>query len=258
MLSARLCKGKLPLQRSVCVFMNAACSQHRQLQRQMFANVQERFPVHLNEIICSELPPSADFSDKKKAPTPPLPSPPFLLLCLFYPSPPNKETNREPNKPNSSPVQPSTSRTVPGWGNHWNCLPPTRAPPPPKPPPRRAHTPPIFLPLSSPLSSLILLLLLLLLYKMRCPCLIAWANLQTHVAPIPSDLGIVPLAPWQRGEELFLSPKHVDMHQWFQMPASHIVGADFGQVPNLLYWSLFLCISIATDNADLLQNILVK
>lgn len=28
--------------------------------------------------------------------------------------------------------------------------------------------------------------------------------------------------------------------------------------PILLYWSLFLCISIATDNADLLQNILGK
>lgn len=152
MLSARLCKGELPLQRSVCVFMNAACSQHRKLQQQMFANVQERFSVHLNEIICSELPPSTDCSDKKKAPTTPLL---LLFLCLFSPSPPNKETNREPNKPNSSPVQPSTSRTVPGWGNHWNCLPPTRAPPPPKPPPRHAHTPPIFLPLSSPLSSLL-------------------------------------------------------------------------------------------------------
>lgn len=49
MLSARLCKGKLPLQRLVCVFMNAVCSQHWQLQRQMFANVQEWFSVHLNK-----------------------------------------------------------------------------------------------------------------------------------------------------------------------------------------------------------------
>lgn len=49
------------------------------------------------------------------------------------------------------------------------------------------HMPTIFISLSSTL-----LLLLLLLYKMRCPCLIAWANLQTHVAPFPPDLGIVP------------------------------------------------------------------
>lgn len=91
MLSARLCKGKLPLQRSVCVFMNAACSQHWQLQRQMFANVQERFSVHLNEIICSELPPSSDFSDKKKTPTPP---PSVFFLCLL---PIKKQTDSQIN-----------------------------------------------------------------------------------------------------------------------------------------------------------------
>lgn len=254
MLSVRLCKEKLPLQHSVCVFMNAVCSQRWQLRWQMFANVQERFSVQSewNNLFWTS---SIIWVLWQETDTrPPLPSSVFLLPLSLFPI--KKQT--ESNKPNSSPVQPSTSWTVPGWGNHWNCLPPTHPPPSPIPPPPLAHTPPIFLPLSSipppPAPSL----LLLLLYKMRCPCLIAWANLQTHVAPIPSDLGIVPLAPWQRGEELFLSPKHEDMHRWFQMPASHIVRDDFGQVPNLLYWSLFLCISIATDNADLLQNILGK
>lgn len=93
MLSARLCKGKLPLQRSVCVFMNAACSKHRQLQQQMFANVQQRFSVHLNEIICSELPPSADFPDKKKAPTPPHPS----SSSVFFLLPIKKQTGSQIN-----------------------------------------------------------------------------------------------------------------------------------------------------------------
>lgn len=41
-------------------------------------------------------------------------------------------------------MQPSTSWTVPGWGNHWNCL-----PPPATHPPSHTHTPPIFISLSS-------------------------------------------------------------------------------------------------------------
>lgn len=55
-------------------------------------------------------------------------------------------------------------------------------------------------------------------------------------------------APWQGGEELFLSPKHADAHHWFLMPPSHIVGDGTGEVPNLLYWSLFLWISMAAEN----------
>ena len=104
----------------VCVFINVAYSADWQLQQQMFANVQEWFSVHLNEIICSEHPPSSDCSDKKQTPSLPPSFSHLLLLLLLSPPrsfyspslslslslyPPNKETNREPNKPVAIPLQ---------------------------------------------------------------------------------------------------------------------------------------------------------
>lgn len=73
------------------VFIPRVYTQHLQLQWQMFASVQKRYSVHLNEIICSEHPPSSDCSDKQETDS----------LSLS----PNKETNREPNKPVAIPLQ---------------------------------------------------------------------------------------------------------------------------------------------------------
>lgn len=62
---------------------------------QMYRN---DFQYHVNDIICSEHPPSSDCFDEKH--TPSSSSPP-----LSAPPPSNKETNREPNKPVAVPLQ---------------------------------------------------------------------------------------------------------------------------------------------------------